>query len=853
MADIPLVIRDLLGVNRRDGGERASDREFYAIQNLYRKEKGELTKRHGTSHDLHPNNVPGCERITAISRHPSNPCPNAVLYHCTPDSTQLVSPTADLVLIEETASDGEIFDCANPASLELRFAYTFVGKGVESSWDTRSKAGFVDVVGTDAWDQDGLQTITLSSATNKVRVIYPTAFPDGVRAVNVFMSYGNASDTSTNRTNLVYVGTMYSNGDHLIVNSSTGPGATFDDPFVEDDIEASAEFVEGAAIPPGQYYIALAWIADRGANYQDTIQSGEAYMYLSEGTPVQVTPDKNAIKVNFHTVNGTSDTVNGATHAYVFLGTRPPKDGPMACIGTLRAGTTGSTPYPEFQITDIPVNCNAQSIPFGTTAVFDNSCRMFAGENKARHGFIVKKDPDRSVLVSEVFISRTYFYLNASPGYDNILLIRTPLDRVFSGLLASDFDNVGANTNDPSIAYHNGFSFFANGYNFLMTDGFSLCRVPTKDGCAVPEYLRYVIGFKNQLIGISRLNENLAYGSNALEYNNWSEGGSGTDLKFLIIGDGFEGKVTAAGVFASTTGVNDLRSMLVFFKKSSTHMYTNIPDKASGINAQAEQSSGRVGCIAPKSIIQTRSGLVFLGSDGDIYIIRGAGEPVPIGGRIKPLFAHLVENESLMKLVSASFHKNFVKISYPSSADSTYNDAQIWGDFRTEEGVPIAWDGPHTGINVGVQEVLIGTGDTETRIGARSDAAGSVVLDDEDSSLDLTAPIVSFVEWNRRKLKAELNWKRFMAIAADISWNSGEDHTLLFELWSGREYTQKSVTVSTASADFAEQVYDTIVSFIGDDNLVGRDLKFRITHTGGQNFTLSAVGITYKPERRMIT
>jgi hypothetical protein len=362
-----------------------------------------------------------------------------------------------------------------------------------------------------------------------------------------------------------------------------------------------------------------------------------------------------------------------------------------------------------------------------------------------------------------------------------------------------------------------------------------------------------LFSFKNQLIGVSALNENLAYGSNALQFNNWSEGGTGSDLKFLVIGDAFDGKVTAAGIFAQTTGQNDLRSFLAFFKKNSTHMYSNIPDKTSGINAQAEQSSGRIGCIAVNSIAQTRSGLVFLGSDGDIYIIRGTGEPVPIGGRVKPMFKHLSQDEELMKMVTAVFHDNFYKISYPSSSTSTYNDAQIWGDFRTEEGVPIAWDGPHTGINVGAQCVLIGEGDGEERIGALANAAGSAHLDDEGADGDLGTQIVPVLEWNKRKLKAEMNFKRFMGMALDINYNSGSDHEIDVELMSDREYTLMNKVVCNGNADLAEDIDETITALVGDDNLIGRDLKFRITHRGGSHFIISALGIIYKPERRLIT
>ncbi len=852
--EILSVVRDFLGINRRDGAARASDREFLTIQNFFRKEKGVLYKRFGSTDDLQASDVPGCDRITAIQRHPVYPCPKSVLYHCTPTSTAITHPgSTGLTITEVTSASGTIFDAASAASRVVHFCYSYIGMGVESSWDARARAGYISYSGSDinAWDQLGLETWVLAASTNTLQVSHPSAFPSDVRAVNVFMSIGDPTD-GANRRNLVYVGTLKSTSDVLDVDVSIGAAAARADSFTAGNFQVEARYDSTGDFPPGTYYVSLAWVADGEAQTQLGL-GFNASLTLCAAKSVTLNESSNAIGVHYYEATGAS--TNGATHCYAFVGVKDEKSGVMTCVGAFRIGTVSKVSglIDTLVIKKVPYNTNAQTAvdSTGTTASFIHVPHQLDSTLQIRHGFVVKKDSDRPISVSEVFPSRSNFSWD-SPTVGNTLdpfylLIRTPEDRLANNAAAYVNPNVGI----PSLAYFNGSSYFANGRDFLNTDGIGMAKMAPKNGCVIPTNPTFLFTFKDQLVCGTIDNKNVIYGSNALQANNWSDGGTGTNYRFAVLGDPFEGSLTAASVFAFTTGTDGPRAFLVGFKKNSCWSLTNVPDSTSGINAQADQMSGRVGCLAGRTIVQTKLGLLFLGSDGDIYMIRGSGEPLPIGSKIKPLLKHLAQDDTLMKMCVAVYHDNFYKLAYPSSAASTYNDAQLWADLRTEDGNGIQWDGPHTGINIGCQIALVSDNDSGDRIAGLADAAGSAKLDDESTYQDLGTDISSVLEWTVRRFNAEFNYKKYKGVFLEAFYDTTDAQSVLVEGFSDLEYAQRNLTLSTGDAASGEAAWRRHILYFQDDNLVGSDFKFKITHDDNTQFTLSAVGVALKPERRL--
>lgn len=855
-ADEIFVLRDFLGVNRRDGGERASDREFLTIQNFFRKEKGLLYKRFGSTYDLAAADVPGCDRITSLHRHPVYPCPKAILYHCTPTSTPITHPGATgLTIAEVVTGVGTIFDAAPAASRVVHLCYSYIGMGVESSWDTRTRPLFIPAGASDinAWDQLGLQTFVLALATNELDVSHPAAFPADVRAVNVFMSIGDPTD-GANRRQLVYVGTLQSPADTLRINQSIGVAATRTDVFTDSNFQVEARYEAGGEFPPGQYYVALAWVSDGEPQPSliNLVSSFSVFSRLSNAKIVTINNQANSIGISHWEAGAVS--ANGATHVYAFVGVKDSQSGIMTHVGSFRvqaaAKITGS--IDTLVVTQAPYNKNAQSNmgSGGVNGGFINVPHQNNDVLGIRHGFIVKKDSDRPVLVSEVFPSRSDFSFLANtvgalePFY---LLIRTENDRLANNAAATPNSNVVI----PSQVYFQGASYFANGRNFLYIDGIGAGRMTAKNTCVIPDNPILLFVSKSQLITVTAEDKNVLLGSNALEANNFSDGGTGAAFRFAILGDPFEGKITAASVFAFTTGTDGPRSFIVSFKKGSCWTLTDIPDATAGINAQADQLSGSVGTIAPRTIVQTKLGLLFLGSDGDIYMIRGSGEPLPIGSRVKEIFKHLVENETLMKMCTAVLHGNFYKISYPGSSASTYADTQIWADLRTEDGAGIQWDGPHVGVNIGCQLVLDRDEDDGSRIAGLSSAAGAALLDDESTYQDLGVNVESILEWTRRRFRSEFNFKKFRGLFLEAFYDTTDAQSVKVEGFSDAEYALIEKQLSLGDAVSGEPLWRRHVMYFVDDNLIGSDFKFRITHNDNTQFTLAAIGVPFKPERRL--
>jgi hypothetical protein len=861
-------LRDFRGVNRRDGAEKADIREFLTIQNWFRREKGIFEKRYGSTADLSASDVPGASRITRIHRHPANPCPKAILYHCTPTNVPLVHPdgATNLQITEISSASGTIFDAALPASLEVRFCFSYIGMGMETPYNTRSRPGYVPAV--DAWDQTGHQTFVLASATNTLQVSHPTAFPTGIRAVNVFMSIGKTSDDPAERRNMVYMGTLKSNSDVLAIDGSIGPTDATPDPITADNFTAEKFISSQGELPPGQYYVSIAWVVDGGSGPQGAV-------LISDAKPVYLAGGYNSIRVGHWETGGVSS--NGATHVYVFLGTKPKDQGPMTCVGLFRvesfAGAVGLT------ITKVPYNTNASTHPvfdYDTSIYGDDAFPIqtqgvvgpggLGGGNSSAHfvqipliigdpllyrcGFIVKRDPDRPVAISEVFPSRSnawiFFTPGSAPGENGYYHIRTAQDTDHLGAPAV----VNSNVVVPNLVYFNGLSYFVNGVNFKVTDGITISEMAPTTDTTIPRGLNRIGVFKGQLVGVSDEARGAILASNALAGNNWSDGGTGSALRFALLGDPFEANVSALGIFSYTTGTEGPRSFLVSFKKNSCWSLSDIPDLDSGIRGQGDQMSGKVGCLAWDTICPSKIGLLFLGSDGDVYMIRGSGEPYPIGGRVKKLLEHLAENDSLMKLCSAVIHGDFYKLSYPKFLTSTTADAQLWADLRTQDSDPICWDGPHTGLQIGCQLVLDREGDNGNRIAGLADAATSARLDNPASSQDLGVKIVSTLEWTRRALRSEWNFKKWKGVFLEAYFSTLYNHTLLIEGFSDTEYTQMSKAVAVADVN-GEGLWRSLAYYFPDDNLIGKDFRFRITHESNAPFTISAIGVPYKPERRI--
>ncbi|MGH3428065.1 MAG: hypothetical protein ACRDQZ_10940 [Mycobacteriales bacterium] len=81
-----------------------------------------------------------------------------------------------------------------------------------------------------------------------------------------------------------------------------------------------------------------------------------------------------------------------------------------------------------------------------------------------------------------------------------------------------------------------------------------------------------------------------------------------------------------------------------------------------------------VGCYSPKSIVQTPHGVIFLGSDGHFYMIRGLAGPERIGTAVWPIFRGMLPRQ--MRQCAATWTpKDYYQISYPEMAGFSEYDS----------------------------------------------------------------------------------------------------------------------------------------------------------------------------------
>ncbi len=853
------TITNFLGVNKIDNPNKALPNEFSELQNHVHTNKGLLYKRSGSVADLVAGDITGCNRITGLHRFHDPYGDRHTFYHCAPDAVALTQPTTDLTLAEDSTT-GDIFNGA--AVSQLRFCYTYVGMGIESNYNSHTRGGFNTIslaAPLSASAQGGHQTITLSANTKSVLVTPPVP-PKGVVSINIYMSMD-----SPNRE-MTLVGSLLP-AQTLLVTQFIGPSTAGLDAVT---VSAGNNFTRvnhpdggpgdpAGALSNGNYYLRFSWVTDPAMTEgMSFINAAFKYSKLSAETLVPINGDFNAIEVK----NNSGTSANGATYLYVFMGQSSGADAPLTLMGIIKADNSET-----LLVRNLISGLNAQS--HGGT--FYHSTQAGNSQNTNRFGFIVKKTASSGTVTdiansrSEAFDVFTFLTLNPTTS-DNTIKTDTDTFVANKNFGVQNIELRSLDTyKEPTFESTQGVGLFVNGVNSFIKviTPWSMGYLRFDTGSiplGVPPTPNVITTFDSSVvIGGGECGTGI-YFSNAFEMRDWRVGGAGTALRFIILGDPFGNETTVLSRFSYTTGTVGPESFLLIFKKSSIWNIASLPD-TSGLSAP-NNLSGAVGTESYRSVQHTSIGTAFVANDGNIYLIRGSGEPIRIGTKIKSLLSHLVKDDSLAKQVTAVFHEDFYKVSYPSALTSTNNDRQLYGDFRTSQGNPIVWSGPHLGIEVGPQIVFESEGDDQTRLGAQANAVGSALLDDISTFQDLGSPIVSIIDSLTLRIGRQNTLNRLMSFFMDIFFDVQFNHSILVEIFADQEYTQKNIVLSTGGGAWDVDDWDVglwsdaqffpITFLIGDTNLLGRIMRFKITHSDNAQIIFAAAQIEFKPERRKI-
>ena len=166
-------------------------------------------------------------------------------------------------------------------------------------------------------------------------------------------------------------------------------------------------------------------------------------------------------------------------------------------------------------------------------------------------------------------------------------------------------------------------------------------------------------------------------------------------------------------------------------------------------NYTMQQLAIKTGCNARKTMQWTPLGSIWLGTDGQVYLLPfNSLMPIPIGENIRSKINGYSGIESLtaanMASASAVYHDGFYKLSFESGA-SGYNDTQWWLDVfsaakRTtaqtaaNKTLSLGWFGPMSGMSFGHQAVLEGPEDLGELVTGEHDASVGAFVYDVSSS-----------------------------------------------------------------------------------------------------------------------
>lgn len=915
MQEVPS--RNFLGLNVRDSGDKVKDNEFQLLQNAYQPTKGVFSRRFGsildqsTGFDL-------ASRVSGVWRHYGSAGERTTLYHCVPDTNLIPDNTADLTLTDVNDGLGNLF---NGGAVEtLRVCYSWVAKGVEQTYNSRTRGSF-PAAGTfpiHASSNPAHQSIVLAATARSLQVTAPT-FPTGVTAANIFVARGVNTD-------MVYVGSIFASAGTLMVREYIHALGVQND-VMDPGVDAYPILSSTGTLKPGTYYVTFGWFFDTNCQ-EGSGTAGTRVAVLSQKL-VRVSGENNAIFV----VGPQANSTNGATAAYVFVGTQPCTFMPHMVAGIVRSNPASQ--FNTLTISSIPRG-NAATAPWfqgsdSNGVQFNhavNSCyigslqwSVLTGHREkdgtqsrfqGRFGFLMAKDSSGNLY--EIFPSRTWLFMSIfatefsvyagdnawnvangfPPQFHNFFQApRTENDRFRLTKTATTWVQpfpYQTPTIDPAFCYQNGISYMVNGADLIWaTDGYTFGQVTSMKAASqtlLPPPPKFLLVYQNSLVAWGAYNDNLIYQSNANNPQNWAVGGTGSAVRFATIGDALGSGGTALGIFTpQTEATSSPSSFLIAFKKNGTWMIPTIPDPTSNTLTGAlqaftggplQQVSGRVGCTAYRSVVQTPLGTVFVGQDGNVYIINAVREPQRIGTKIQALLSHLVGNDYGMRQITAVYHDNHYKLSYPSAAVAplgppfstlSVNDSELWADLRTEEGSPITWVGPHIGRQIGPQIVLGGENDNLSRIYCDGLAIRTVIADSITTYADLAAngsaqAIALKIRSKKFRYTLEGHFKRIMGALADMYLDFSFTNNILFEGFADSYYQSINKNLSNGGAVWDVSLFDQsffadaewigVPFTFGPDNLVGRTFEWQLSSSDQAPLILGAMVPELKAEKRRL-
>lgn len=176
-----------------------------------------------------------------------------------------------------------------------------------------------------------------------------------------------------------------------------------------------------------------------------------------------------------------------------------------------------------------------------------------------------------------------------------------------------------------------------------------------------------------------------------------------SDTATLRVGANANEPVTAMGIVSAMTDTQGFRGQLAIFTSRRMVIYDGIPPTSAADSGSSFSNAVNtdIGTLTPNTVKNTPMGLLFLGSDGMVYIVRpGEQYPIRIGRSIQPRIKELSQDQ--LDECFAVFDGRFYRLHVPVPEDTgSFTTSEEWwvdlyalGSDQTRSDLGARWYGP---------------------------------------------------------------------------------------------------------------------------------------------------------------
>ena len=251
-------------------------------------------------------------------------------------------------------------------------------------------------------------------------------------------------------------------------------------------------------------------------------------------------------------------------------------------------------------------------------------------------------------------------------------------------------------------------------------------------GGALPALIKQVLPYQDRLLAIDNTNPGTL---------SWSDAFSDTEADWEAASDtGVKPDSQLFGMVYHSMNNSDAGYESAVLLAGTNGMYlfkgTDLRTPSTTGNYTIYPLATNIGCNAPRTMVWTPKGTMYLGIDRQVYLLPfNSSTPIPIGDKIRSNIQGVEGIESMpagqLADACATYHEGYYKLSIAQSGQ-TINKVQFWLDVprlsTDEKGMVGPWYGPMTGQSISVFANQDGNGDVgELMAGEDDPTIGSFV------------------------------------------------------------------------------------------------------------------------------